>query len=275
MTWLKILTSTWCLCLIFSSPTVLSLVTRHIRCPTQPCQGPAPQHCWSRCWRTRAAKILNADKRDNSVTRRAWQDSQTRCHLHVCRIVTGCASSAKKKLCFGCASHALLIFSVSSWDFHICFQCFKAFEQLASPIILACILFFVCYYLTRCFLYTWGITISPIATGRSFSQQSRLRVTSSAILHHFATPKLHKSNTVQSSKWSVWVPFAWWKGRTFHVRNKDCPVGWQSLPRQSLAQDKNEDKNDSNWKVWQLWSLCSPLGTKQLCHMTCLWRNQT
>ena len=59
------------LCLIFSSPTVLSLVTRHIRCPTQPCQGPAPQHCWSRCWRTRVAKILNADKRDNSVTRRA------------------------------------------------------------------------------------------------------------------------------------------------------------------------------------------------------------
>lgn len=70
-------------------------------------------------------------------------------------------------------------------------QWFKAFEQVAFWIILArcvwcyiCIIYFhmFCSYSTMCFCRTRGTTISPIATGRSFSRQSRLRVTSSAIL---------------------------------------------------------------------------------------------
>ena len=41
----------------------------------------------------------------------------------------------------------------------------------------------------------------------------------------------------------VWVLFAWWKDQcTLHVQNKECPVGWQSLPRQSSAEHSNEDE---------------------------------
>ena len=100
------------------------------------------RHSAANALRHGTAGVAAGDAEWCNVTRRAVQDvHQTHCDLHVCRIVAGYASSAKKRITallrlrFSWASHFLVFFRFL--DFHMCLQWFKAFEQVAFWIILA------------------------------------------------------------------------------------------------------------------------------------------